>query len=155
MKCPHLRLGCYRLALIVCIAGLLDAAGPQGIAGLMSVAAANAAPAGAAGTEAAGDGASRAHTIEFGITDLRLRQETALPSIEDPSVALRQDPGCLLFEATVDCPARADLDIAPVTVTHPGSLHRLRRDVSEARDSPGADHLIEEALQRMADPDPD
>lgn len=108
-----------------------------------------------AGAGVTGDGSSRAHTIELGINDLRLRQEDALPSLEDPTILTREDSPCLLPEPSIACPRRAELNLAPTTSGDDGSLHRLRRDTREAQAPHDPGHLIEESLERMAEPPPD
>jgi hypothetical protein len=136
----------YPQTIILCAAGLLSGTG------VVAMAAVDGTPANAAGADAATDGTDRAHTIELGINDLRLRQENALPSIEDPSEALHQQPPCPLLEPSADCPARVKLDTAPATTGCSGSLHRLRRDIREGQETHDANHLIEDSLGRLANP---
>lgn len=136
----------YRRVILLCAAGLLTATLPL----------AAAAPPGTTvttvATDAIDDAASRTDTIELGLIDLRLRQEAALPSVADPLDLPPRDSPCPFLEPAAGCPERARLN--PVPHTDSGSLHRLRRDVTETQDTTEA-RLIEEALKRMAESAPD
>lgn len=109
------------------------------------------------------DTSSRAHVVEFGLEDVRLRNEEALPSLEQtPADTAVSETDCLDLQS--DCVSRADLNLSPASADlSPGgsevdkaassSLHRLRRDVRESRQATHeTDHLIENTLERMADP---